>query len=480
MQLGDVEQLLEVFSDVGEPEGEGLLERLDEKAVVALRNMLPPGPACTGLVRKELARRLAMDCKRLESLWQLLMEQENTRHPFMKAAACLLAARIGDFNPPLDQLPAELLQEAGRFLDDPNSIGDFATEFFKRNLIPTEEPWPAKAAAGIFRELAERLGDDESAERLKLLVKAYGMDDSDAKTCGSLLRHLEDYMGEASGCEMEGLYLRLALRGGKCIERKVVCKLTLEDLNQASPSQLLTLARQLGQHGRPCDGAKVAFRAGQGFALAGAERESEDAFLAAFSLGHSDSDAAAAVVKLIAAGREEGRDVRQRCAVLEEKCQELQRQCDALRQKEYRCQQVQDAKAILWNLSAYSLRTLMPGGCRQSGMFRLLDSNVNAKLEIRVLQDSGEALERPGSGMAAVYLLVDQPVTVKLTMESAAKTKTAEVTYTEATFRASAQGRPRQIPANNGPVFMRVPISERSIKIRIHHIEPKDSHLRFQ
>ena len=344
-----------------------------------------------------------MDCKRLESLWQLLMEPENTCHPWMKTAACLLAARIGDFNPPLDQLPAELLQEAGRFLDDPNSISNFAIEFFKRNLIPTEEPWPAKAAAGIFRELAERLGDDESAERLKLLVKAYGMDDSDAKTCGSLLRHLEDYMAEASGCEMEGLYLRLALRGGKCIEPKVLSKLTLEDhhLSQASSGQLLTLARQLGQHHRPKDGAKVAFRAGQGFALAGAERESEDAFLAAFSLGQSDSDAAAAVVKLIAAGREEGRDVRQRCTILEEKCQELQRQCDALRQKEHRCQQVQEAKSIVWNLSACSLRSLQPGGCCHSGMFRLLDSNVNAKLGVRVLEESG---------MAAVYLLVDHPV----------------------------------------------------------------------
>ena len=339
VQLRDDGQLLDVLSRVSEHELQALLPAFDEETLQIQRTMLPLDAPCRGMVNKELACRLA-SClesdERLKSLWSLLLENlEDDRHPWTKAAACVLVAHTARLDLDLQRLPADLLSETIIFLEDRDAAVAFAKEYGLS--IAAVEKWPLKSAAQILGERARRLSEKESEEKLELLLKAHQIDETDVVIRTSLLQQLQQHILNRKGGEgsdMEGLFLKLALEQGHEIPEDVIPKLVLEARHLSEPAleHLMILVEQLSNK-RRTDGARVALFAARAFASEGRERDSEAAFLKAFALDHSNRDAAEGVMKVLASGRDDHHEGKQRCAGLETKCQDMQKQHEAVEQK---------------------------------------------------------------------------------------------------------------------------------------------------
>ena len=327
-----------------------------------------------GAVSKELAERLAslLNRNRLTELWQLLQAHvDDSRDSWLQAAACLLCAHLSRLKVPMEQLSSGLLTEAGKFIEDQGSTIAFAKGFFKHDLgISAVEQWPLRSAALIFRELAIRIPDETSEEKLRLLLKAYSIDDVDPVVQDALSEQLQRHIvqREQSGCEMEGLFLKLALNEEAEFSREVLSKLTLEarHLNMASPGQLTLLARQLGNIDRKMDGAGVAVVAATAFASDDKVREAEEAFLEAFALDPSNQDAARGLVRAVSSAHE-------RCDQLQKSNEELKAKADMPR--------VELDSPILWDLSTFDFATekvspefQLPGGVEAD--LRIYPNNV--------------------------------------------------------------------------------------------------------
>ena len=356
VKLQDSEALLlEAFSVLEEAEVAALLPSLDEEAVLQVHSaLLQTDMPCMGALSKELAARLAslLNRNRLTELWQLLQAHvDDSSDSWVQAAACLLCAHGGRLKVPMEQLSSGLLTEAGKFIEDQGSVIAFAKGFFKHDLgISAVEQWPLRSAALIFRELAIRVPDETSEEKLRLLLKTYSINDADPVVQDSLSKHIKHHIvqQEPSGCEMEGLFLKLSLKEEVDLSSEVLSKLTLEarHLNMATPQQLMLLAHQLDNHGRKQDAAGVAVVAANAFASNDKVREAEEAFLKAFELDPSNPDAAKGLVQAVSSAHERcdqlqdkghhwedrcnGHHWEDRCNVLDAECKELRAKCKEL------------------------------------------------------------------------------------------------------------------------------------------------------
>ena len=497
IEFEDSEQLQEAFGAMEEATIVTLLSSLDETAVNQLHvAMLPCDKPCKGLVDKELARRLAsrLNEERLKRLWQLLQGHLHAEHDsWDRAAGCLLSAQMGRMEVQLHDLSLEVLVKAGKFLDDQDSAIAFAQDFFGYDLgISTAEQWPLKSSAPIFHELAARVSEDESEEKLHLLLKAHSIDETHPDIRSSL--HMQLYarmlsLEEGDAFAMEGLFLKLALEEG-CIPEEVLAKLTLSDhyLAQSSPDQLMKLSQQLVESNRQADGARAAVVAAKAFKAKGHERQSEEAFVKAFALDRSNQEAAEGLAKAVSSAHSRCEELGHRCdelqkkgcaveEALEAKCQALQEEVQRIRNRQGSAesrnsppsQALQLHSALVWDLSSYDFGDLRKGQCQKSEKFQLGSSGVTAWLDLRPKGHS-ESFE----GMAGLFLWVDKPAVVKWTWQSGSR----EVQTSERDF--SKDLRPNGTPGGWGwHNFMPISETNGSVTLRILSVQVPGSKLRF-
>ena len=162
-----------------------------------------------------------------------------------------------------------------------------------------------------LKDASQDSSSDQAANAAELpiegresLLKAWKTNDTDVNLRQLLVKQLEsDIMTEDWNevYSLEGLFLKLQLEGGVELSEDVVSRLTLEEyhFSELSPEHLMRLSRQLGQQNRKADGARVATVAAKLLAASGQEKGSEHAYLTAFSMDHSNKDAAEGVVKVI-------------------------------------------------------------------------------------------------------------------------------------------------------------------------------------
>ena len=471
VETRDSQQLEEAFATMEEPTIVTLLSSLDEAAVNQLHAaMLPCDKACKGLVDKELARRLArrLNDEHLEKLWQLLQGHlDSEQDSWAQAAGCLLSAQIGRIEVHLENLSLEVLMEAEKFLDDQDSAISFAQDFFGYDLgISMAEQWPLKSSAPIFHELAARVSEDESEEKLQLLLKAHSIDESHPDIRSSLHTQLYARMlslEEGDVFAMEGLFLKLALQEG-CIPKQALATLTLgeEHLHQASAEQLMKLCQQLADSGRPADGARVALVAARAFAADFYWRESEEAFVTAFSLERCNQEAAEGLANAVTSAH-------RRCEELERRCDELVWEVSSLGD---RCEELESrgSPSVLWDLSGYDFRRFRQGESEKSEKFQLLSSGLTAWLELypKGRRDSSE-------GQAGLYFFVDKPAMVKWTWQlGSGEVKTEERDFSKA--RKNPDGTPY---GRGWPDFMPISEANSSVALRILSVQLPGSKLRF-
>ena len=442
VETRDSQQLQEAFGVMEESDIVTLLSSLDEAAVNQLRvAMLPCDLASRELVDKELARRLAsrLNEERLKRLWQLVQGNVDAEPDFWaRAAACLLSVHMGRIEVQLQNLSLKVLREACKFLDDKNLAISFAKDFLSYDLgISTAGQWPLRSSAPIFCELAGRLSEDtleENEEKLQLLVKAHGIDESHPGIREALRKLLHAHMlsREARGeSTMEGLFLKLALEEGD-VPVEVLPKLTLSEchLKQASPEQLMKLSRQLAQHNQPMDGFHVAVLAANVFKVKGHAKQSEEAFLKAFALDPCSEEVAGEVANTLTSLLRCCEALKEKNNALEAKCKDLQKlgdRCNELEEKsrlneskrkalELRCAELESLKlnsSIVWDLSSSDFADFRKGQGHWSGTFQLLCSGITAMLE---LYPKGR--EDSGMGKAGLVLHVERPATVNWTWQS--------------------------------------------------------------
>ena len=422
--------------------------------------MQPCDHGCKRHVDKELARRLAsrLNEERLKRLWQLLQEHlgaDDASWP--RAAACLLSAQIGRIEVDLQNLSLEVLTEAGKLVDDQELAIAFAQDFFGYDLgISMAEQWPLKSSAPIFCELAGRLADYESEEKLHFLLKAHGIDEShlDIRTSLHKLLHAQMLTLEAGDeSAMEGLFLKLALEEGD-VSEEVLPKLTLSDhhLIQPSPDQLMILSQELVESHRRADGARGAVVAARAFRAKGQARQSEEAFLKAFALERSNQEAAEGLTNAVTS-------THRRCDEVEDRCEELEKKVEEAKQH----------SSIVWDLSGYDFADFRKGQKEWSEKFQLGSSGVTAWLEL-CPKGHWRSLE----GQAGLFLNVDQPAVVKWSCQSGS----GEVKTLERDF--SKELRPDGTPWGRGWCdFMPFSETNGSITLRILSVQLPGSTLRF-
>ena len=443
------QQLQEAFATMEESDIPLLLSSLSETAVKQLHvGMLAHDHGCKGLVDKELARRLArrLNEDHLEKLWQLLQGHlDSEQDSWAQAAACLLSAQMGRIEVHLGDLSSKVLTEARKFLDDQLFAIAFAKDFFACDLgISSAKQWPLKSTAPIFNELATRVSEDKSEEKLQLLLNGYDIAESDPVIRASLYKLLHARMLSQNGGDayaMEGLFLKLALEEG-CIPKDVLAKLTLRErhLSQASAEQLMKLCQQLADSDRLADGARVAVFAARAFRAKGKVRRCEEAFLKAFSLDRSNQEAAAGLADAVTSAHE---------------------RCDELGDR---------SSSVLWDLSGYDFSGFRKGECQKSEKFQLLSSGLTAWLELypKGRRDSSE-------GQAGLYFFVDTPAMVKWTWQSGSgEVRTVERDFSKNS--SNADGTPKGCGWHN---FMPISEANSSITLQILRVQLPSSTLRF-
>ena len=488
VETQDSQQLQEAFGTMEEPDIVTLLSSLDEMAVNQLHvAMQPCHLSCRGLVDKELARRLAsrLNEEHLKTLWQLLRGHlDSEQDSWAQAAGCLLSAQMGRMEVQLHNLSLEVLVKAGKFMDDQDSAIAFAQDFFGYDLgISMAEQWPLKSSAPIFHELAGHLSQEKSEERLRLLLRAYDIDESDSRIRASLYTELCDHMlsQEAGGAfAMEGLLLKLGLEEGG-VPKEVLEKLTLNDhhLIQASPDQLMILSQQLADSDRPADGGLVAVFAAKAFVAKGHSRQSEEAFLKAFALDRSNQEAAEGLAKAVSSAHKRCEELESRCdvsdersGVLEAKCQALEKRCADLesQRSSQPSQVIQLHSCRVWDLSGYDFSGFCKGQCQKSEKFQLGSSAVTAWLELYPKGHSNSSV-----GRAGLYLHVDKPAMVKWTWQSGSgEVKISERDFSKA--RLTAGGTP---DGWGNTDFMPISETNGSVTLHILSVQLPGSALRF-
>ena len=402
VDLQDPSQLRGAISGMEAVEVAAWIPSLEEDSVQQLHSALvSTDMPCKGVVRKELAQRLAslLNPERLTSLWQLLCANDPA-DSWMQAAACFLCAHLNRLELGLQDIPSEMLTEAAKFMDDQGLAVAFANSFFKYDLgISAFEEWPIKSTAGILFELAKR--EERQGEKLPLLLKGHRVDESNMQIRVAVAMQLKHHILRDDGgvSDMEGLFLKLILNEGDSVEgsipEKVLSKLTLQErhLKQASPQQLINLSHLLGRNKREADGARVAVFAAKAFAASGKARDSEHAYLTAFEMDHSNREVAAGLVRAV-------RSAHQRCEALE----------SAVRRLEAPRREV--GSSLVWDLSTYDFSDFTKGNGQLSDTV-MLPNGINAWLFLfpKGRSDSSE-------GMAALYFIVDRPAIAMWTVQS--------------------------------------------------------------
>ena len=260
------------------------------------------------------------------------------------------------------------------------------------------------------------------------------IDHSDPNLRAAFWKQLQDMSAEG---EMQGLFLKMLLEEGEEIPQDLLVTIRIEeDLLDLSPEHMLRLAEALGKN-RRADGACVAVYAANAFDSVGKATERDDAFLLAFTLDPSNTDAAQTAAQVVLHTRE-------RCKVLErrEKLDNGQGKC-----------------FISWDLSTYDFTSFTKGQVQKSETFQVL-SGINAWLEMYPKGDS-TSLE----GMVACLLRLDRPARVKFTMESQNNSETHEHDFESEAFGNSS--------------FMPISEVKSRITLRILSVQGKGSKLRM-
>ena len=208
------------------------------------------------------------------------------------------------------------------------------------------------------------------------MLKATSIDDADPVVQDSLSEQIQHHIvqQEPSGCEMEGLFLKLSLKEKAELSSNVLSKLTLEErhLSMASPEQLMLLANQLDNYDRKQDGAGVAVVAATAFASKDQVRESEEAFLKAFALDQSNKDAAKGLVQAVSSAHERCNQLQDKGRHLEDCCNGLDAECKALKKSNEELKAKADVPRVeldspmVWDLSTFNF-----SGGKQSPKFQL-------------------------------------------------------------------------------------------------------------
>ena len=196
-----------------EAEMKSLLPSLDEKTLTRLHVFESP---CRELVSKELAKRLAQDPseERLKKLWHLAVEWQ--AEEWKQGAAVLLCSHMNRLDVKLEDLGSDVLVEATKFLDEKDLATRFAKEFFHHEMASPSE-WPMPCTASIFNELARR--NDQPVEKLRLLCRAYNIDESHVEVRETLSTQLREHMFDEACSDMEGTFLKLTLGEGGSVEQ---------------------------------------------------------------------------------------------------------------------------------------------------------------------------------------------------------------------------------------------------------------------
>ena len=355
----EYQPLQKAFSDMCEAETTALISSLDEDTVTKLYGaVLPADVPCRRVLSKELAQRLAsrLDQERLNRLWQLLRAHpDDDRDSWVQAASCLLCGHIDRLEVLLEHLSTKMLTEAVQFLEDQAAAVAFAKHFFKCDIgISAVEQWPRKSTAPMFQELSHRLADENFDERLRVLVHGHQIDESHQGIKEALSKQLHDHLlrqPASTGSDMEGLFLKVAVRNGVDISRDLLAKLTLKPchLSEAQPEQLMILAQHLGRYDLQTDAAKVAAFAARAFGSSGHARDCADAYLTAFAMDHCNRDAAQGVAQALSSAH-------RRCDMLEADCKELK--------EKWKMPRLDLGCPVVWDLrvSRQSQVFLLPGG----------------------------------------------------------------------------------------------------------------------
>ena len=241
--------------------------------------------------------------------------------------------------------------------------------------------------------------------------------------------------------------LELALEDGADIPSEVLSSLTLEPhhLGQPSPKQLLLLADMLGSNDRSADGARVAVFAAQALAASDKARESEDAFVKAFSLDRSNQEAVEGLANAVASAHK--------------RCDELEHRWEGPRRE--------IGSSLVWDLSSYDFTGFRQDDEQWSEGFQISSTGITAWLG---LYPKGEV--NSSEGMAGLYLFVDKPAVVKWTWQSGS----GEVETSERDFSQDCDGTPDGYGWRN---FMPISETNGSVTLRILSVQLPGSKLRF-
>ena len=196
-----------------EADMQSLLPSVDEKTLTRLHGFLSP---CRELVSKELAKRLAADLsnERVKTLWNLVREWQGEE--WKQAAAVLLCSHMNRLDVKLEDVSSEILTEATNFLEEMDLVTRFAKQFFHHDMAAPAD-WPMTCTASIFNELARR--SDQPVEKLRLLCRAYCIDESHGEVRDTLSKQLREHIFDEACSDMEGTFLKLTLAEGGSVEK---------------------------------------------------------------------------------------------------------------------------------------------------------------------------------------------------------------------------------------------------------------------
>lgn len=431
VDVGDDGKLQDVLRAMQASELENLLPKLEEEIVESLHDIAKSSGLFRNLVAQHLACRLAQrffDDSCLEKLAGLVWSNSKDGGLWKEAAGLLIAAAFPltetSLTLHLSRADGQLLLHASIFAEDRSKAICFAKDFFQTDLgISAAAEWPHKGCAKIFLELSTRLTSDDDhdkhKEKVELLQKAHGIDDSCAMIRQMLttelyqcLLHMETPRARGF-INVEGSYLRLIMADDDKVPADVLEKLTLEEdeLKDLSARQLQVLSVQLAPL-RRVDAARLAVKAAKLFAAEGRQSEAQDAFLQAFRCDRNNDDAADSLVE---ATLNLKKLVKQKDLSLKEASQklaEMQRQCS--------CHQSINStkvppeqkilKSFVWNLSNYDFTVPSIKGCVKSQKFRL---DGGGKVWLRFFS-KGLTWSEPG--WAACSIHVDKDVRMQASL----------------------------------------------------------------
>jgi len=259
-----------------------------------------------------------------------------------------------------------------------------AQELFKSNLGLDADRSDSATLPGftkILLEMSDRQVGQESARR-QLLLLAREVDPENAKVRSHLTKILSEDLDVDNGHEFEGLLITMIFEDGDVLPQHLLSKLWLDptQLSQIKPALLLQLAEQLVCANRSQDGARVAVVAAQQHEAASDIKATQQAFIRAYAMDHSNADASNGVAEMCSAALTE-------CSQLEEECQEqrlrnlvLEERLQCMTEKLIHLEQEVKSKGLFgyidWEMPSFNFHRLRKTKSMQSSKSDLVGSGV--------------------------------------------------------------------------------------------------------